>query len=717
MRNFIALSCALILQACGGPEAADVPKIDAPAVTEDSETSDAKTLPTQTKVDPKPAEIAEQKTAEIQEPHSTEDEAKDVAESKSTSSDPASAILVLDASGSMWGEVDGKHKIEIARDVIASTLENWDPGVHIGLMAYGHNRKGDCDDIEVLQQPSVLDATSFVKSVNDLNPKGKTPLTASVKQAAELLKYTEEKATVILVSDGEETCDLDPCAVGAELEKSGVDFTAHVIGFDVTEEQSVGLRCLADQTGGIYVTASNADDLNDAMEATAETVMGTTTELDLSEAILRAPATVPAGSMFDVEWTGPENIRDKIAVVDPETNKHFQRTYVSIAKNNISNLRAPEKIGVYRVEYQTEDGNVLGSTEIEVTPVTASLIFPESVPAGSRFLVEWKGPDNSGDYLRIINPGTGERDYSRYASKEHENKMTAPEEPGTYAVIYETRGGKVLAQEPLEVTPVEAMLDGPESVPAGAKFDVRWSGPANAGDRIAILDPETGKSVKGQFTSAGENNIAELIAPENPRQYELAYLTADRNTLVSVPIIVTSVTASLTLPSEPVPIGSTFDVEWTGPGNQGDRIRIRDMNDEKNFDNEFIDYNEGAAQPMRAPEKVGVYLVQYYSGGNTVLATETLTTQSVTATLIVPDRVLAGEKFEVDGDIPGYPQSQIMIVQPGTTKRIGRAEYGQTMLRGPIELRAPEEPGDFEVIYILDHGTVLARNSVRVSAR
>ena len=47
---------------------------------------------------------------------------------------------------------------------------------------------------------------------------GKTPLTAAVKQAAEALKYTEDKATVILITDGLETCEADPCALGKELE-------------------------------------------------------------------------------------------------------------------------------------------------------------------------------------------------------------------------------------------------------------------------------------------------------------------------------------------------------------------------------------------------------------------------------------------------------------------------------------------------------------------
>ena len=59
-------------------------------------------------------------------------------------------MLVLDASGSMWGQINGKPKIAIAREAVAEMLDGWNGG-DLGLMAYGHRRKGDCGDSEVLQ--------------------------------------------------------------------------------------------------------------------------------------------------------------------------------------------------------------------------------------------------------------------------------------------------------------------------------------------------------------------------------------------------------------------------------------------------------------------------------------------------------------------------------------------------------------------------------------
>ena len=156
------------------------------------------------------------------------------------------AILVMDASGSMWGQIDGTPKITIARNVVREMLADWDKDTELGLIVYGHRKKGDCGDIETLIPVTTVNSATFVNTLDKINPKGKTPIGAAVKQAADSLKYTEENATVILVSDGIETCGMDPCKLGAELSKKGLDFKTHVIGFDLKSTQAIDqLKCLA----------------------------------------------------------------------------------------------------------------------------------------------------------------------------------------------------------------------------------------------------------------------------------------------------------------------------------------------------------------------------------------------------------------------------------------------------------------------------------------
>jgi Ca-activated chloride channel family protein len=112
------------------------------------------------------------------------------------------AIIVFDASGSMWGQLDGKTKIAIAKKTLSELVTNWDEDKQLGLLAYGHRRKGDCKDIQTLVPVGKVNKAAMIASVNKINPKGKTPISASIRMAADELKFTEDNATVILISDG-----------------------------------------------------------------------------------------------------------------------------------------------------------------------------------------------------------------------------------------------------------------------------------------------------------------------------------------------------------------------------------------------------------------------------------------------------------------------------------------------------------------------------------
>ncbi|MDV6227676.1 VWA domain-containing protein [Nitratireductor aquimarinus] len=177
-------------------------------------------------------------------------------------------IIVLDGSGSMWGQIGGTTKIEIARDTLRQVMSTLPEDTELGLVAYGHREKGSCSDIEIAIPPQKGTAGAIVDFADRLNPKGKTPLSEAVRQAAGELRIEENAATVILVTDGLETCDADPCALGRELEAAGVDFTAHVVGFGLSEEEGRQVACLAENTGGLYLKADDAGQLAEALQTT-----------------------------------------------------------------------------------------------------------------------------------------------------------------------------------------------------------------------------------------------------------------------------------------------------------------------------------------------------------------------------------------------------------------------------------------------------------------
>ena len=177
-------------------------------------------------------------------------------------------IIVMDGSGSMWGQIDGVPKLSIARETVGEVLADIPSNMELGLLSYGHRRKGDCGDIELVVPPATNTSSQILSAVNSMRFLGKTPLSEAVRQAAISLRFTEDQANVVLITDGLETCSADPCALGHELEAAGLDFTVHVVGFGLSEEEGRQVSCLAENTGGLYLQANDGQGLADALNQT-----------------------------------------------------------------------------------------------------------------------------------------------------------------------------------------------------------------------------------------------------------------------------------------------------------------------------------------------------------------------------------------------------------------------------------------------------------------
>ena len=91
------------------------------------------------------------------------------------------AIIVLDASGSMWGQIDGRPKLEIARDTLRGVLSSLPDGLELGLMAYGHREKDSCEDVELVVPPA---AGSWDLLVNSMSSDGDASANSPIPGAA-----------------------------------------------------------------------------------------------------------------------------------------------------------------------------------------------------------------------------------------------------------------------------------------------------------------------------------------------------------------------------------------------------------------------------------------------------------------------------------------------------------------------------------------------------
>ncbi len=182
------------------------------------------------------------------------------------------AMIIFDASGSMWGQIDGVNKIVIARDALKSVVQKWNPKVELGLTVYGHRVKGDCNDIQTILPIAKVNKKQMIDTVFAIQPKGMTPIAKSLRQVANSLRQYEEQTTIILISDGRESCEEDPCVTAKQLKAEGINFVAHVVGFNVDASTDKQLACVAKATGGEYFSAKNAVALNKAIKVIAKKV-------------------------------------------------------------------------------------------------------------------------------------------------------------------------------------------------------------------------------------------------------------------------------------------------------------------------------------------------------------------------------------------------------------------------------------------------------------
>lgn len=175
-------------------------------------------------------------------------------------------LFIMDASNSMWGQIDGTAKIATAKTVMDELLGDLPAGTRPGLMVYGHRSEGDCADVELVSSFGDGSAESIRAAIQGLQPRGKTPIAASLEQSAAAFSGREEENNaVVLISDGIETCEGDPCAVAGTLIERGINVRVHVVGFDVDADTRAQLQCIAEAGQGSYFDADSAEGFKEAV--------------------------------------------------------------------------------------------------------------------------------------------------------------------------------------------------------------------------------------------------------------------------------------------------------------------------------------------------------------------------------------------------------------------------------------------------------------------
>ena len=182
-------------------------------------------------------------------------------------------LVVYDSSNSMWGAFgDGTRKFEAGRKALASVADNGIGNRQIAFRAYGHRRAGDCRDSELIAPFSSAEASgsAIVEAANNIRPTGKTPITYSLKEG--LKDMGGGPGDILLISDGIETCDADPCALMNEWKDANINIRVHVVGVGLNDMERTAMTCIAETSDGKYFDAISAEGFETALGDASEII-------------------------------------------------------------------------------------------------------------------------------------------------------------------------------------------------------------------------------------------------------------------------------------------------------------------------------------------------------------------------------------------------------------------------------------------------------------
>jgi len=196
------------------------------------------------------------------------------AQAQSSSQD--SVMIVLDVSGSMnrsSGTEPGQSRLDVAKEALSSAVGGLQPGsIDLGLRTF--SRCGT--SLVVPLAPA--DPGAFIAQVDSIRAGGLTGIETALRAAVGDLAGSTGKRTIMLISDGAETCGGNPCAAAADLlANTGIEFIVNTVGFQTSGTSAEGqLQCIADATGG---TMTPVDDLDGLFSVIDDAVRTCTTSL------------------------------------------------------------------------------------------------------------------------------------------------------------------------------------------------------------------------------------------------------------------------------------------------------------------------------------------------------------------------------------------------------------------------------------------------------
>ncbi len=195
-------------------------------------------------------------------------------------------LFILDASNSMNADWGSKTRIDLAKEHLNKSVENLRgiPNLEIALRVYGHQSPitatfQDCNDTKLEVNFGKNNIDQIKRRVTSIEAKGTTPIARSLEAAAGDFPDTLARNFIILITDGLEACDNDPCVIAKKLKDKGVKVTPFVIGLGMDLSYLEKFKCI-----GSYFDAETSEAFSSTLKTVInKTLLNTTVQINLND--------------------------------------------------------------------------------------------------------------------------------------------------------------------------------------------------------------------------------------------------------------------------------------------------------------------------------------------------------------------------------------------------------------------------------------------------
>ncbi len=282
--------------------------------------------------------------------------------------EPTRLLFVFDASNSMnafWG---GTRKIEAATRLLGEALNELYgiDGLELGLRVYGHQTtfvqgEQDCDDTELVVPIGSGNNMHIRTALKRIQARGTTPIAHSLELAANDFTDSRGRNVIILITDGIEACDGDPCAVSRALQEKNIIVKPFIIGIGLDDQFKETFRCV-----GNYFDATDTDTFREVLDIVIEQAMhDTTVEVDL----IAQAATGQTPPVFETNVA--------ITFEDAHSGATLERFVHTLNKRGLPDTLHVDPIPTYRVTAHTIPPMTLDSVRLNARDHNR-IIFPNA---------------------------------------------------------------------------------------------------------------------------------------------------------------------------------------------------------------------------------------------------------------------------------------------------------------------------------------------------